>query len=326
MAVAIRAPAKSPRASRWLGMLRWMLRVAGLLGCTAAVAMTPQLVSRTLHGGVPLKPTGVETLLFYRALALASGAWLLGLAELLPRLRERRDPVLEPLGSLLPIGVLAVCGMLKVLYGPESRVYTDLMREDSIVESATSAFYFAAGWLAVLAARGLLRRDERLLGLLWSGLAVALVIVGLEEISWGQRLFGVPTPELFEANVQHEMNLHNLPPIQRSLHAAYIATGLFGGLGWALLGGRGSARFRGRVGWLVPRRWTFACFAPVAVFYALFDFTPARWIDAHGLRFGFVSSYDQEPAELLLSLGFLLFAAHVLARLKGYTGASDKRR
>ena len=326
MAVAIRARAKTPRASRWLVMLRWMLRGVGLLGCTAAIAMTPGLVSRTLHGGAPLMPTGVETLLSYRALALAGGAWLLVLAELLPRLSEKRDPLLEPLGLLLPIGVLAVCGFLKVLYGPENRVYTDLVGEDGIVEYATSAFYFGAGWLAVLAARGLLRRDERLLGVLWAGLAVALVIVSLEEISWGQRLFGVPTPALFEANVQHEMNLHNLPPIQHSLHAAYIATGLYGSLAWALLGGVGSARFRERVGWLVPRRWLFACFLPVALFYAVFDFTPSRWVDSHGLRFGFISKYDQEPAELLLSLGFLLFAAHALARLHGRLGASDKGR
>jgi hypothetical protein len=152
------------------------------------------------------------------------------------------------------------------------------------------------------------------------------VVACLEEISWGQRLFGVPTPPLLEANVQHEMNVHNLPAMQRFLHLGYIAVGLFGGLGWALLGGRVPARFRELVSWLVPPRWLLGCFLPVAVFYALFDFTPQGWIDAGGLRFGFLSTFDQEPAELLLSLGFLLFAAHALVRSKGGARASDRGR
>jgi hypothetical protein len=326
LVAAIRAQAKQPRGSRWLVLLRWALRAAGLFGCVAAIVTTPELVRRVLRGGEALMPTGVESLYFYRVLALAGGAWLVVLAELLPRLSQRREPLLEPLGKLLPIGVLAVCGLLKIVYGPEHRFYTDLVGEDVVVEYATSAAYFAAGWLAVLVARGLLNRNERLLGALWAGLAVALVIVSLEEISWGQRLFGVPTPELFESNVQHEMNLHNLPWMQRSLHVAYIAIGLFGSLAWALLGGRGPARFRVLVDWLVPRRWSIACFLPVALFYALFDWTPSRWIDSDGLRFGFLSTYDQEPAELLLALGFLLFAAHAFARLRGGRAASDTVR
>jgi len=32
-----------------------------------------------------------------------------------------------------------------------------------------------------------------------------------EEISWGQRLFNITTPEILISNVQHELNIHNLP-------------------------------------------------------------------------------------------------------------------
>lgn len=58
----------------------------------------------------------------------------------------------------------------------------------------------------------------------------------------------MPTPGLLESNVQREMNLHNLPFVQRSLHVAYIGVGLFGGLAWALLARQGTARFRELVG------------------------------------------------------------------------------
>ena len=152
--------------------------------------------------------------------------------------------------------------------------------------------------------------------MLWAGLAVALWIVSLEEISWGQRLFELPTPALLEANVQDEMNVHNLPFVQRCLHVSYIAVGLFGSFAWALFGRRGTARVRELVRWLVPRGWLLACFLPVALFYAVFDFTPPAWVGSDGLRFGFISTFDQEPAELLLSLGFLFFAAHAFANLR----------
>lgn len=130
---------------------------------------------------------------------------------------------------------------------------------------------------------------------------MGLWIVSLEEISWGQRLFEGPTPALLEANVQHEMNMHNLPFMQRSLHVSYLAIGFFGSFAWALFGRRGTARVRELVRWLVPRGWLLACFLPVALVYAVLEFTPP-------------------------SLGFLFFAAHAFANLRFRLGARDTRR
>jgi hypothetical protein len=327
LSVAIRAHVKPPRAPRWLAALRWCLRGSGLLGCVAGIALTPELVSRLLREGEPLMPAGVESLLAYRALALTAGATLIVVAELLPRLLSRRgDRLLKALAIWLPGAVLAICAALKAVLGPEHGAYTGLAREDGLVEYATSASYLVAGCLAVQVARGLDRAQEQLLAWLWAGLAIALWIVSLEEISWGQRLFELPTPVLLEANVQHEMNLHNLPFVQRSLHTAYIAVGLLGSLAGALLAGRGAARFRKLVRWLAPPGWLLACFLPVALFYLALDYTPAAWVGSDGLRFGFISVYDQEPAELLLSLGFLLFAGHALANLRFGSGARDTAR
>lgn len=313
MSVAVRAAARAPLAPRWLLSLRWSLRGAGLLGCISAMLLTPELVRAAANGGEALTPIGLESLLAYRLLAVLAGGALLVAAERLPGFAFAPEALLRAAGFALPIGVVGSCVGLKVALGAEHAAYKTLVCEDSLVEYATSLAYLAAGGVAVAVCRGLRRRDERLLAGLWAAFALALVVVSLEEISWGQRLFRVATPAPFESNVQGEMTVHNLPLVQRILHPAYVAVGLLGAFGW-LLAAKGPAGLRRYTRSLLPPRWLLGCFLPVAIVYALFDFTPARFVDAHGLRFGFVSPYDQEPAELLLSLGFLLFALSVRLR------------
>jgi hypothetical protein len=316
MALAARANQQAASAPGWALPLRWTLRGAGLLGCAAGLFATPELVRDVLHGGVELTQIGQEALLADRLLAVLAGGALLVVSERLPAFVGRPASALRWAGIGLPIALLLAWATLKIALGPEHTAYTGLVSEDSVVEYATALAYLAAGGVAALVARGLSRRRERLLGALWAGLSFALVVVSLEEISWGQRLFDVETPAPLHDNVQGEMNLHNLPPVQRLLHGAYVAVGLFGAFGWALLHDRGPARMRVLARWLLPPPMLLGCFLPVALVYLALDLTPARWLGPEGLRFGFVSLYDQEPAELLLSLGFLLFALRSLLRLR----------
>ena len=59
-------------------------------------------------------------------------------------------------------------------------------------------------------------------------LAFGMAFVGMEEISWGQRIFGWSTPERFaELNWQRETSLHNLAT-DVSQKAAFGASLLFG--------------------------------------------------------------------------------------------------
>jgi hypothetical protein len=325
MALAARAHAGSPPFPRWLVNLRWTLRSVGWLLLAAALFVTPELLADAKPGHEPLTDIGVASLVAYRVLSVLGGAVLLALAELLPTLAQEPEQLLGPLCGLVPLGILSACVALKLALGAEHPSYTGLAGEDGLVEYATSAAYLGASWVAALVARGLWRRNQRGLASLWSGLAVLLVLAGLEEISWGQRLFSVQTPELFASNVQHEMNLHNLPWAQRSLHAAYVAVGLFGALAWALVPRRAPAAWRELAGWLVPSAALFSFFLPVALFYLVWDYTPRSWIGPGSLRLGFVSAFDQEPAELLLSLGFLAFALHAWARLHGWVRESARQ-
>lgn len=81
--------------------------------------------------------------------------------------------------------------------------------EDGPIEMTTAVLYLAAAWVN-------LRLAARFAGVAWTrlallGLAALFFVVGMEEISWGQRLLGFTTPEALDTlNVQSEFNLHNL--------------------------------------------------------------------------------------------------------------------
>ena len=78
-------------------------------------------------------------------------------------------------------------------------------------ELGAAALFLAAG----VAAIGLLLRHGRAMPMvprvLWVLFALGTIFVGLEEVSYGQHLFGWASPDYFaETNIQQETNLHNL--------------------------------------------------------------------------------------------------------------------
>ncbi len=86
------------------------------------------------------------------------------------------------------------------------------IREDGIFETLgflglfiTSLLFFAGFWQERQAASHCLKQAACL------GLALLFFVGAGEEISWGQRILGIETPEeLKEDNVQDEFNIHNL--------------------------------------------------------------------------------------------------------------------
>ena len=87
-------------------------------------------------------------------------------------------------------------------------LYRALMREDNLVEWLTVVWLLLAA-LTLLATA----RRERSVHLRWLWLlgGVALLFGAGEEISWGQRIFGLATPDfLLALNAQNELNVHNI--------------------------------------------------------------------------------------------------------------------
>jgi len=85
--------------------------------------------------------------------------------------------------------------------------------EDGLLEYA-QVFGFVCG--AVLLGRAAYRANGRKESPRWhvyflTVLAAATMVVAMEEISWGQRILGIQTPDaLSQVNMQHELNFHNI--------------------------------------------------------------------------------------------------------------------
>ena len=106
--------------------------------------------------------------------------------------------------------------------------------EDRLVEWVTVAGFVAAAIMGGLSWRTLRHAGHRRIALLHALLAAVFVLIALEEISWGQRIFGFETPDaIAEVNFQDETTLHNLDYFDRvsntvTVLAAWLA--VIGGL------------------------------------------------------------------------------------------------
>lgn len=174
-----------------------------------------------------------------------------------------------------------------------------LCSEDGVVENLTAAAYALAGLAVLLAAR---RRTRG--RLLYLGHGLLFLFVAGEEISWGQRLLGLQTPEAWQQiNEQDETNLHNL----WLFHGHVRAVGLLVVFCLCLaipLANRLSATLRE-----LGRRMQFPVFplwaAPIPIVAVLLMAFPR-------LVLGKILLPWDEMGELMLGVGFLLFALELL--------------
>lgn len=159
------------------------------------------------------------------------------LQNLIDRLRRtERAVVLDaadwgiPAGAarlLLILPLVAAVGV--ALAAPFPRLYHFLIDEDSVIEwtqfgaMVLAAIVFAvAGWRAW-------RLGRLRFAILFALIAVGSVVVAGEEISWGQRILGLATPEILEdINHQGETNIHNIRVVQHAFSFGELVAGLYG--------------------------------------------------------------------------------------------------
>lgn len=194
------------------------------------------------------------------------------------------------------------------------RLYFYAIREDGLIEWATAlGFAVAGGFAALLASR--LWRDRRvILSLLYAGLAAGMAFAALEEISWGQRVFGIESPEYFvEHSTKEEINVHNLR--QFPLEIAFIIVGFYGAFARLMVPRSLKRRFPFEVDLLTPRYAVATYFLPTFLLFAWFEYVYYTVIRPLGITIPrnyrwddhFIIGKDQEPVELLLATGFLVF-------------------
>jgi hypothetical protein len=206
--------------------------------------------------------------------------------------------------------VFAVWSVYLYLYNPP--LFTWITREDSVSESVSAICYLMAACIFFIEwVRGGFRNIFVL------GYALLFLFVGGEEISWGQRLVGIQTPQaLMELNVQKEANLHNIDGIHQ--HVRKI--GLLVVLTIAVLMPLTQRfvpvmqRLYARLMIPVVPLWTL----PLTILSFIFMAVPRMLFDKP------VFSLD-EIGELYLSLVFLFFSASVrVSGTRSRRGATNR--
>lgn len=193
------------------------------------------------------------------------------------------DRLTAVLANVLILGTLAYAALLNA-FDPD--LYYLSAQEDEYVEWATFwAFVLAAVVHCVVALR---QRAFRRSWFLY-GIGLFCLLVAMEEISWGQRVFGYRPPAYFLANnFQQELNVHN---IVRSSYRTLTVSAII--LGYGVLLPLAACRVS-TCRWLERAGIT----APPLGLSPAFLATYLAWI-------GYAWKFTGEWVELMLALGFL---------------------
>ena len=187
------------------------------------------------------------------------------------------------------------CVLLAALAALHEGAFRLVVREDSVLEWTEIAAYAVAAIIAVAIARC----TDGAVRFVYAGLAVAAVIAIGEELSWGQRVFDIATPEAVAvANRQQELTVHNLAGAESVTRIVLLAAALYGVVSPLVL----------RPGPLVPPRPLVSAFAVVVAYFSIrFALLP---------RPTYAQAKFSEWPELCFAVAVALSARHTLWKLR----------
>ena len=110
-------------------------------------------------------------------------------------------PQLLKAATLVSLG-LTVLSLL--IFAMSYNLFHDFVKEDGIIENASAILFFISSALALILLFKT-KADKIVLGLI----SLVFFVIGMEEISWMQRVLDIETPQSFSGNIQKEMNFHN---------------------------------------------------------------------------------------------------------------------
>ena len=191
--------------------------------------------------------------------------------------------------------------------------YKRLLREGGILEYLQALILFTSAWVSWLISRDLWKRlAMRLHAVFYGVISFGMLFVGLEEIAWGQVLFGWKTPDNIAAvNAQNQTTFHNLKFFQNylDLNLFLVSVLLLVLVLWRPTVGLIQSKILGRGvaspnTFFIPRYFwpLFFCAAILSYFVATESGTD------------FVINIDQEWAEfcLYLAAGLALLRTYIL--------------
>lgn len=177
-------------------------------------------------------------------------------------------------------------------------IYPHLYMEDGFFESLTAVFAIIASLLCLISIY--YNNDHALIKLV---LFILFFLFGMEEISWGQRIFDWNTPDALSAiNHQNETTIHNI--FNPNFHLLYPLFNLF--FGFLILS---SIKLRKKIAaWLKIKKYM--------------HFVPSHEFKLYGFIFILLSlqsyfySHDGELTEEIFSVFILAYTVNLLGRKK----------
>lgn len=127
---------------------------------------------------------------------------------------------------------------LLLLHWINPELFFLLKKEDQIVEYLQLIFFIVSSILSFLSIMWIkklrVKKWQRsLLIVFFVILGSGLLFVSIEEISWGQRLLKIDTPEeIARDNIQDEITIHNNVNVFKYVYTAYLFINLYGLLSW----------------------------------------------------------------------------------------------
>lgn len=150
------------------------------------------------------------------------------------QLCELRASMIKVIG-LLPLVIIMLFGSL-LMFQP-TRSFINVMRQENFPVELTSFWFLLAGgiWGLVLANETKKQRERFLVTFFYAGFSLFLLLGAMEEIAWGQWIFGFDTPAAIRAiNAQQEFTLHNIRGLHGHTEYLRVLFGFGGLLGiWA---------------------------------------------------------------------------------------------
>ena len=291
-----------------------------------SIFFTPNFVANNLSSDGILMPITI-----YEINCIRLGSCILGMMGLLvsvlyiikpsifktfySNLDQIWKPRLKLMLFLFPIVFVIYTILLKINH-PD--FYQALMwRENSIIEWLQFICYFIAFVVSFSISITYYKRNQILFCLMYMVLALGLFFIAGEEISWGQKILHFHTPTSWgKYNYQNETNIHNLKAFPVSM--LYVIIGFYGAFSRFIIPKKVKIKYSSVVNLFVPDHYLFFYFFVVGSLYFYYDrlskIAATLFGDWAGISYvskvgasHFLIGKDQEPAEFLLSSGFLLF-------------------
>lgn len=216
-----------------------------------------------------------------------------------------------------PLFLCSIFVLLRIALGYEA--WRKMNTEGGFIEYGTSLAFLLAAIFAFAIAKSFLAGKEKFLAYVYYLISAGFFFIGMEEISWGQKLLGLKSSEFFETyNSQDEITLHNLVWVNDYMDKGLMLAALIAGISWfiyKLISNFSKLGHNYRFKYIIPSWFLASFFLIVFLFFYAIEYIQT-W--------NFHIATFQEAIELVFSLGCLSFILNsFFASKKSQSASSD---